>query len=49
MINFELEYKDARRSPRISMKLAKLRPALPEGISVTHDEWEVLRQTNRER
>lgn len=49
VINFELEYKDARRSPRISMKLAKLRPALPEGISVTHDEWEVLRLTNRER
>ena len=49
VINFELEYKDARRSPRISMRLAKLRPALPEGISVTHDEWEVLRLTNKER
>ena len=49
VINFELEHKDARRSPRISMRLDKLRPALPEEISVTHDEWEVLRLTNKER
>ena len=49
VINFELEYKDVRRSPRISMELSKLRPPLPSGISVSNDEWEVLRLTNKER
>ena len=49
VISFDMELEDKRRSPRISMRLAKLRPALPEGISVTHDEWEVLRLTNKER
>ena len=49
VINFELEYKDARRSPRISMELSRLRPPLPSDISVNNDEWEVLRLTNKER
>lgn len=49
VICFELEYKDVRRSPRISMELSKLRPPLPSGISVNNDEWEVLRLTNKER
>ena len=31
VICFELEYKDVRRSPRISMELSKLRPPLPSG------------------
>ena len=49
VINFELEYKDVRRSPRISMELSKLRPPLPSGISVSNEEWELLRLTNKER
>lgn len=49
VICFELEYKDVRRSPRISMELFKLRPPLPSGISVSKEEWEVLRLTNKER
>ena len=49
VINFELELEDARRSPRISMKLSKLRPTLPTDISVNNDEWEILRLTNKER
>jgi uncharacterized protein YkwD len=49
VICFELEYKDVRRSPRISMELSKLRPPLPSGISVSKEEWEVLRLTNKER
>ena len=49
VINFELELEDARRSPRISMRLSKLRPKLPADISVNNDEWEVLRLTNKER
>ena len=49
VINFELEYEDVRRSPRISMELSKLRPQLPSDIYVNNDEWEVLRLTNKER
>ena len=49
VINFELEYKDVRRSPRISMELSKLRPQLPSEISVSDDEWELLRLTNKQR
>ena len=49
VINFDLEYKDVRRRPRISMELSKLRPPLPSGISVSNEEWELLRLTNKER
>lgn len=49
VINFELELDGARRSPRISMRLSKLRPKLPTDISVNNDEWEVLRLTNKAR
>jgi hypothetical protein len=31
------------------MELSKLRPPLPSGISVSKEEWEVLRLTNKER
>ena len=49
VMNFSLEYKGKSRAPRIAMRIAKLRPELPEGISVNQDEWEVLRLTNIER
>ena len=49
VICFELTNKDASRSPRISMKLSKLRPPLPKDISINDDEWEILRLTNKER
>jgi hypothetical protein len=31
------------------MRLSKLRPPLPKDISVSNDEWELLRLTNKER
>lgn len=46
---FELELNGAKRSPRISRKIAKVRVSLPTEIAVSHDEWEVLRLTNIER
>lgn len=49
VISFLLELDGKSRNPRISMKLAKFRPTLPAGISLTHDEWELLRLTNIER
>ena len=49
VISFDLQFEDVRRSPRISMKLSKLRPPLPNDISVCNDEWELLRLTNKER
>ena len=49
VICFELTNKEASRSPRISMKLSKLRPPLPKDISINDDEWEILRLTNKER
>lgn len=49
VISFDLQLEDVQRRPRISMNLAKLRPPLPNEISVNNDEWEVLRLTNKER
>ena len=49
VISFDLEFEDVKRRPRISMNLSKLRPQLPKDISVSADEWEVLRLTNKER
>ena len=49
VMNFTLENKGKSRAPRIAMRIAKLRPELPQGISVNQDEWEVLRLTNIER
>lgn len=49
VLSFELELDGAKRSPRISMTLSKLRPELPKDISVIQDEWELLRLTNKER
>ena len=49
VISFNLNLEDRQRNPRISIKLSKLRPPLPKDISVTNDEWELLRQTNKER
>ncbi len=49
VIRFELALDGKHRSPRISMRMPKLRPPLPADIAVTHDEWEVLRLTNIER
>lgn len=46
---FEMELKGKTRSPRIAMRFSKLRPELPTEISLTQDEWEVLRLTNIER
>ena len=46
---FELELNGAKRSPRISRKIDKVRVSLPTEIAVSHDEWEVLRLTNIER
>lgn len=49
VVRFEMELKGKTRSPRIEMRMSKLRPQLPTGISITQDEWEVLRLTNIER
>ena len=49
VISFEMELDAKTRSPRIEMRMSKLRPQLPTGISITQDEWEVLRLTNIER
>lgn len=49
VISFEMELNGTTRSPRISMKLPKLRYAFPAEIAVNKDEWEVLRLTNIER
>ena len=49
VMNFALELNGKTRAPRIAMRIAKLRPELPTGISVNPDEWEVLRLTNIER
>ncbi len=48
-MTFAMELKDKTRAPRIVIRMSKLRPAIPTGISVTQDEWEVLRLTNIER
>lgn len=49
VISFNLENEGRRRAPRIALRMAKLRPELPTGISINQDEWEVLRLTNIER
>ena len=49
VMTFAMELKDKTRAPRIVIRMSKLRPAIPTGISVTQDEWEVLRLTNIER
>ena len=49
VMNFALEHNGKNRAPRIALRIAKLKPELPEGISVNQDEWEVLRLTNIER
>lgn len=49
VMNFALEHNGKNRAPRIALRIAKLKPKLPEGISVNQDEWEVLRLTNIER
>lgn len=49
VLNFELELDGVKRIPRISRKISKIRVALPEGLAISHNEWEVLRLTNRER
>lgn len=49
VIKFELELEDKKRSPRITMRYTKLRPQIPNEISVNNDEWEILRLTNKER
>lgn len=49
VMRFEMELRGKTREPRIEMRMSKLRPELPEGISLTQDEWEVLRLTNIER
>ena len=49
VIFFEMELDGKTRSPRIEMKIPKVRSSMPSEISVTKDEWEVLRLTNIER
>ena len=46
---FALENEDKTRAPRIVVKMPKLRPELPTGISLSQEEWEILRLTNIER
>ena len=48
-ISLKLERKGETRSRYVTIKLSKLRAELPKEISVTQDEWEVLRLTNIER
>lgn len=49
VITFEMENGGYTRSPRVSMKLDKIRYILPEDVAINNDEWEVLRLTNIER
>ena len=49
VITFEMENGGYTRSPRVSMKLDKIRYILPEDVAINKDEWEVLRLTNIER
>ena len=49
VVRFLLENDGKTREPRIALRIPKMRPELPAGISVSQDEWEVLRLTNKER
>ena len=49
IITFDLALNGKTRNLRVSMEIPKVKSALPTGISVTADEWEVLRLTNIER
>ncbi len=49
VMSFKLELKGKTREPYIPIRLSKLRANLPKEISVSQDEWEVLRLTNIER
>ncbi len=49
VITFDLALGGKTRNLRVSMEIPKVSSALPTGISVVADEWEVLRLTNIER
>ncbi len=49
VMDFELSLKNKTRTTHNVIRVAKLRAKLPFGISVVHDEWEILRLTNIER
>lgn len=49
VMDFELSLKNKIRTTHNVIRMAKLRAKLPFGISVVHDEWEILRLTNIER
>ena len=49
VMDFELSLKNKTRTTHNVIRMAKLRAKLPFGISVVHDEWEILRLTNIER
>ena len=49
VMDFELSLKNKTRTTHNVIRMAKLRAKLPFGVSVVHDEWEILRLTNIER
>lgn len=49
VMDFELSLKKKTRTTHNVIRMAKLRAKLPFGVSVVHDEWEILRLTNIER
>ena len=48
-MSFVLELNGAKRIPRIPIKISKVKANIPAGISLNHDEWEVLRHSNIQR
>ena len=49
VMDFELKLKDKTRISHNVIRMSRLRPKLPFGVTVNQDEWEILRLTNIER
>lgn len=49
VMDFELSLKNKTRTTHNVIRMSKLRAKLPFGLSIVHDEWEILRLTNIER
>lgn len=49
VMDFELSLKNKTRTTHNVIRMSKLRAKLPLGLSIVHDEWEILRLTNIER
>ena len=49
VMDFELKLKNKTRISHNVIRMSRLRPKLPFGVTVNQDEWEILRLTNIER